>query len=174
MTTDREREPFAGIQKYIDDLLHPKGTPVEPKPLQVASIEENAQLFADELQEQALKPALIDLLNDYQANPTVDGVGLVALGDRHLSVRVFTDLNDRNIQRQKDRKAIDERYDAFAESLYAVLPRPRAVSWGLNFYNTAGSNATELMPDILENVSREVDASVVSFVMFRQAPSQRI
>lgn len=171
MTQEAKREQFAGVVEYIDDRLHPKGPPGEPQPLQVSSIEENAQLFADELQEPTFKQPLVDLLHDLGENPVVDGVGLVSLYGSHLSIRVLTDLTSRGEQWQSGQRAIQERYNAFAQLMIDAMPRPRDVSWGINFYNTAGSDVNALVPEILTEISKEVGASAVSFVMYPKPAS---
>lgn len=168
MTAEIKEEPFAEAVKYIDDLLHPKGPLVESQPIQVDSVEQTVGLLADELGEQALKLPLIQLLHDFQDNPAVDGVGLVVLAGRHLSIRVLTNLDGKGEKREYNQRAIGERYDACAQSLYDTMPESSPVNWGLSYYNTNGDDASTLVSGILKEISKEVDASVVSFVVFER------
>src|SRR3989344_4720373 len=164
--TSESRKPFSDAVKFIDDLLHPKGPPVELQPVQVASIEETAQLFADELQEQVLKTPLVGLLQDLGINPAVDGVGLVIIHGRYLSIRVLTDLNRSGEEWDNKQQAIEDRYDAFAQSLYDALPESRSISWGLSYYNSAGEDVSVLPEILAEEIRKEADASVLSFAMY--------
>lgn len=171
--TGPDREPFAGVTEWIAERMTPHGLPAEITPLSIGSIGGVAQVFTDELHDPLLKEPLISLLHDYQNNPTVEGVGLVAVAGYHLSIRVLTDLSGKGEQWQRDQKAMLGGYDAFAQSLYDaidadVTPRPRPIGWSLSFYNTAGQPASTLVPGILEKMSREVDASVVTFITFEK------
>lgn len=176
MTAETRKEPFAEAVEHIDSLLHPKGPPRELQPIPVDSIEQTVQRLADELQEPALEFPLVDLLHDFQDNhPAVAGVGLVVLTGRHLSIRVLTDLSGDDEEWESSQTAIEERYDKFAESLYGILPEDRATNWSLSYYNTSGRDVAALVPEILEEISKEVDASTVAFVMFeRPAPAPQV
>lgn len=174
MARQPDREPFAEAVEWLAEQITPHGPPAEMTPLPVDTIEETAQAFSDELQEPLIKKPLIDLLHDYQNNPTVEGVGLVVVAGRTLSIRALTDFTQRRDEQwQRHEAAIGDRYDVFAQTMYDAVdadptPKPLHISWRLSFYNTAGRPGSTLVPKITQDMSREVEASLCAFITFEK------
>lgn len=165
MTAESRENPYADLVSHINGLLYPQGEPAEMQTLESGSLEDTAQLFADEFQEPRLTVPLAELLHDFQRSNVVDGVGLVALRGNHLSVRVMANLSGLGEGWQNPYPAIREIDRQFVASVRAAMPHP-PVSVGLSFMNTTGMNATELLPQIIDNVRREMGATLTSFVTF--------
>lgn len=169
MATEFKRMPFASLVDHRTTRLPINSALTEASGPPIYSIEENVQRLAAELQEPLLVKPLTDLLHDYRNNPAVKGVALVALYGRHLSIRPLTDFSNQDEEQLEARRAIGERYDVSAQALYATLSEPHSITLGLNSYDTRDRDAKALVPELLAEVRKQVDAkdlTDVSFVIF--------
>lgn len=149
--------PFNGAAAYFCDRIFPKGEPGELTPVQVETLEDVAQLFADELEEPHLKPYVMRFVTELQRVDGVEGVVLAAFYGRHLSVRVIGDLNEGIVSGTGDK------FDAVEEDWYSDHPNSD-VNASLSFYKATLKGSPSIISELQEGIRREVGVSSLAFI----------